>query len=307
MISSRVTLKQLEGFVCVVDVGSFRKAAAVLGTTQPNISNRIATLEHSLGLVLMHRDSGSVRLTDKGEALLVAARQVLWATEAFVSTAERKDLIAHRLRLGVTELIACTWLHPFLRRFREHYPAVTVQLDVDLSTEVERRLSEGQLDLALMVGPDSINKGSGVPIGVYPYTWVAAPEIAGQLSGRAPLAEIAKGSVLLHSRHTSVARELVAYCEAKRYPMDRLVFSSSLASAVQMAVDSMGVALIPRALAQSHIRDGTLVAIASDWAPTPLQFHARLDPARAPGFVRFAAELAATVSAEFDNQVSGLP
>lgn len=306
MISSRITLKQLEGFVCVVDVGSFRKAAAVLGTTQPNISNRMATLEQSLGVVLMHRDSGLIRLTDKGEVLLVAARQVLWATEAFVSAAERKDLIAHRLRLGVTELIACTWLHPFLRQFREHYPAVTVHLDVDLSTEVERRLSEGQSDLALMVGPDSINKGSGVPIGVYSYMWVAAPEVAGHLSGNASLAEIAKGSVLLHSRHTSVARELVAYCASKRYPMDRLVFSSSLASVVQMVVDSMGVALIPKALAQNHIREGTLVAIASDWAPAPLQFHARFDAVRAPAFVQFAAELAATVSAEYDDQFSGL-
>lgn len=301
MINSKVTLKQLEGFVCVVDVGSFRKAAKVLGTTQPNVSNRIATLEQNLGVVLMHRDPRSVRLTDKGEELLVAARQVLWAAESFVSVADRKDLISHRLRLGVTELIACTWLHPFLRRFREEYPAVTVQLDVDLSTEIERRLSEGLADLALMVGPAKINKGVNAPIGSYPYSWFAAPEIALHLDGSSSLSEIVQGPILLHSRQTSVARELVAYCETKNYPMDRLVYSSSLASALQMAIDSMGVALIPKTLVRNHVRDGALVEVACDWAPTPLEFRARFDAARAPGFVRFAADLAASVSVEQDD------
>ncbi|WP_172839556.1 LysR family transcriptional regulator [Sulfitobacter alexandrii] len=296
-----VTLKQLEGFVCVVDVGSFRKAAEVLGTTQPNISNRIATLEQHLGVVLMHRTPGSVRLTDKGQELLVAARQVLRAAEAFVSVADRKDLISHRLRLGVTELIACTWLHPFLRRFREEYPTVTVQLDVDLSTEVARRLSEGQTDLILTAGPSSINEGAAVPIGTYPYSWFAAPDVSRRLEGHSTLAEVMKGPVLIHSRQSSAARELVAHCEARSYRMDRLVYSSSLASALQMAIDSMGVALLPKALARNRVRDSALVEVPCDWLPTALEFHARFDTARAPGFVRFAAELAAQISAERDD------
>lgn len=302
MISSKVTLKQLEGFICVADVGTFRKAAEVLGTTQPNISNRIATLEQNLGVVLMHRDPGSVRLTDKGKELLAAARQVLWAAESFVAAADRKDLISQRLRLGVTELVACTWLHPFLRRFREEYPGVTVQLDVDLSTEIERRLSEGLSDLALLVGTAASTSNKRVPIGVYPYSWVAAPSIAARFVNGATFAELTKGSALLHSRQTSAARETIAQCERMRYPTDRLVFSSSLSAVVQMAIDGMGVALIPEVLARTHVRNEELVRLDSDWVPSALEFHAQFDTARAPGFVRFAAELAGIVAAEIDNK-----
>lgn len=302
MIRSKVTLKQLEGFVCVADVGTFRKAAVVLGTTQPNISNRIAMIEQSLGVVLMHRDPGSVRLTDKGKELLTAARQVLWAAESFLAAADRKDLISQRLRLGVTELVACTWLHPFLRRFREEYPGVTVQLDVDLSTEIERRLSESLSDLALLVGPAASTNTTRVPIGVYPYLWVAAPSIATRFEEGTTFAEITKGSVLLHSRQTMAARETIAQCERMRCPTDRLVYSSSLASVVQMAVDGMGVALIPEVLARNHFRNGELVRLDSDWMPSALEFHAQFDAARAPGFVRFAAELAAIVAAEAENK-----
>ncbi len=98
MIKSQITLKQLEAFVFIVDKGTFRAAATALGTTQPNISSRIATLESMLDVVLLHRDAGSVRLTEKGVALLQKARVVLLSAEAFLEEAGRRDLIEERLR-----------------------------------------------------------------------------------------------------------------------------------------------------------------------------------------------------------------
>ena len=59
----KINLKQLEAFVWVADLGSFRKAADRLNTTQPNVSSRIALLEGAMKRKLMERDAGSVRLT----------------------------------------------------------------------------------------------------------------------------------------------------------------------------------------------------------------------------------------------------
>ena len=70
----RPSLKQLEALIWVGDLGSFRKAADRLNTTQPNISARIAGLETLLGVRLMERDAGSVRLTAKGQDVLGHAR-----------------------------------------------------------------------------------------------------------------------------------------------------------------------------------------------------------------------------------------
>ena len=133
MIYSRITLKQLEAFDFVVDTGTFRAAASALGTTQPNISSRIAALEAVLGVQLLYRDAGSVRLTQKGTKVLLKTREVLWAGEALLQEAGRQDLIEERLRLGVTELVACTWLQEFLRQLKSHYPQIRVELEVDLS------------------------------------------------------------------------------------------------------------------------------------------------------------------------------
>ena len=77
MIKSQITFKQLEAFTFVVDTGTFRAAAAALGTTQPNISSRIASLEAALDVTLLYRDAGSVRLTAKGKDLLEQTRQLV--------------------------------------------------------------------------------------------------------------------------------------------------------------------------------------------------------------------------------------
>ena len=302
MIRTRITLKQLEAFVCVLDAGSFRKAAAILGTTQPNISNRIATLEESLNVVLMHRDAGSVRLTETGETLLASARDVLRAAEGLVEAAGRKDLIADRLRLGATELIACTWLHPFLRAFRESYPAVSVELEVDLSTEIEQKLAAGQIDLALMVGPVKQAGGAGTSLGSHPYAWIATAS-GSPPTNTAALSDLMADGVLVHSRNTAAARELVAFCGKNGILTDRIVYSSSLTSAVQMAVDRMGTALVPKAIAQAHLASGELVEVPCDWLPRPLEFHAQYNAPRAPGFVKFAATLASEVAAQSHDKI----
>ncbi|HIF76117.1 MAG TPA: LysR family transcriptional regulator, partial [Sulfitobacter sp.] len=98
MIGNLFTLKQLEALIWVADLGSFRRAAAHLNTTQPNISARISGLEATLGVTLMQRDAGSIRLTEKGTALLTQARRVLREAEALVETAARPDLIDDSLR-----------------------------------------------------------------------------------------------------------------------------------------------------------------------------------------------------------------
>ncbi|WP_028956902.1 LysR family transcriptional regulator [Sulfitobacter sp. 20_GPM-1509m] len=296
MIKSQITLKQLEAFVGVVDLGSFRKAASVLGTTQPNISNRISTLEETLGVILMHRDAGSVRQTEKGAALLAIARQILWNAEAFLEAAERQDLVDDRLRLGVTELIACTWLHRFLRRFREVYPSVSVELEVGLTGEIEKKLATGQIDLALQTGSFDREAGRTIHLRTYPYIWVAAPALAEANGTNRSMVNLLKGPVLTHGRNTVASKELARYAEAKRLAMNQVVYSSSLASSVQMTVDGMGFALLPAALVRDQLQSKSLVEIDIEWLPSPLEFYARFNPRRVPRFVEIAAGYAAEIA-----------
>ncbi len=296
MIRNRITLKQLEALVYVADTGTFRKAATALGTTQPNISVRIATMEATLGSVLMHRDAGSVRLTDKGAEVLAAAREVLRASEALLEVADRRDLVEERLRLGVTELIASTWLHQYLRQLREQYPALRVELTVDLSVEIENQYAAGQLDLAMLTEPFRTMPTGIVPLGRCRYGWVAVPEIAKTLGDGPTLADLHALGILTHNKQTLASTGLRAHLATLGLAEAQVVHSSSLTSCLHMALDGMGIALLPRPLFKGAAAEGRLIEVECGWEPEQLCFFARYDATRAPLFVAQAAELSAKIA-----------
>ena len=292
MIKSQITLKQLEAFAYVVDTGTFRAAAAALGTTQPNISARITSLEAALKVTLMIRDAGSIRLTANGEKLLRNTRDVLWAGEALLEQAGRQDLIEETLRLGVTELVACTWLQEFLRLIKGTYPNLRIQLEVDISASIDARLMEGQLDLALQTEPFRTTVFASEPLGSEPYCWVANSELIQKVGKAAAIADLFGVTILTHAKHTQAGAALHRLAGDLNLPADQIIHSSALSACVPMVIEGMGVALLPERLVQQEIRSGELHRIKADWLPDPLSFYARYAPARAALYVGKAAQLA---------------
>ena len=300
MIGNLFTLKQLEALIWVADLGSFRRAAAHLNTTQPNISARISGLEATLGVTLMQRDAGSIRLTEKGTALLTQARRVLREAEALVETAARPDLIDDSLRLGVTEVVASTWLRPFLRALAEAYPNLTVELTVDLSRDLDQELAAHALDLTLQTAPFSTPAGGQLDLATYDYIWVAAPELAAQIGPTPNLEALVRHPVLGHARHTQAHSDLIHHFDGSTAPKARLVPSSSLSAAMNMVLDGMGVAVMPRVMVAGALADGALQILPAAWHPRPLQVAARYHAERTPAYVTRAAELARDCARSFD-------
>lgn len=292
MIKSQITLKQLEAFAFVVDTGTFRAAALALGTTQPNISARITALEAALNVTLLIRDAGSVRLTADGCKLLKKTRDVLWAGEALIEEAGRQELIEETLRLGVTELVACTWLQGYLRLMREAYPKLRIQLEVDLSTAIEARLMEGQLDLALQTGPFKSKKFASNALGQEPYCWVVNSDLIHRVSAAPSLADLFDLTVLTHAKHTQACAALHSLAAARGLRRERIVHSSALSACVPMALEGLGAALLPERLVAAEIVAGDLHRLHPEWLPDPLSFYARYAPARAGRYVEHAAQSA---------------
>ena len=288
-----ITLKQLEAFVWIADLGSFRAAAERLNTTQPNISARIAALEGTLNVTLMERDAGSVRLTARGRDLLDHARAVLREGEALITASGAVGLFDGTLRLGVTEMIVHSWLRDFLRAFRARFPKISVELTVDMSAKLEEELAGHRIDLALQNGPFSRVATGTAPLGLYPLVWVAAPAL--ELEGRLTPGDLAAHPVLTHARGTRQYAQVAEHFRAEGQAV-RLVPSSNLAAGMQMAVQGMGVAALPAAMVARELAGGDLVRLDYGWVPEALDFAARYDARTAPGFVATAAGIAQEVA-----------
>ena len=70
-------IQSIEAFLAVSDTGSFSRAADTLFLSQPAISKRIQTLEHTLDITPFDRVGKSVRLTEAGHALLPSCRRII--------------------------------------------------------------------------------------------------------------------------------------------------------------------------------------------------------------------------------------
>ena len=292
-------LKQLEAFVWVADLGSFRKAADRLNTTQPNISSRISALESVLDVSLMERDAGSVRLSAKGRELLEHARSVLRSTDNFINAANNDTLVNGVLRLGVTEMVVHTWLRDFFRVLKDRYPNITVELTVDLSANLEKELIDRSIDLAFQSGPFSRQATGSIDLGVFPFIWIASPGLELHNHKELIIKDLAQYPVLTHARGTQPYREVAAHFAARRDLPSRLVPSSNLAACIHMTIDGFGTATVPAAMVIDELASGELRQINYAWSPGSLSFFARYDAEKSPRFVVKSAEIASEVSQAF--------
>ena len=294
-----ISLKQLEAFVWVSDLGSFNKAADRLNTTQPNISARISALESVLDVIIMERDAGSVRLTSKGIHLLEHARRVLAETDNLILAANRAALFDGVLRLGVTEMIVHTWLRDFLREFKQRYPNITVELTVDLSVSLEKELNERSIDLAFHNGPFKHQVSGSIELGVYPLIWIASPKIKLHHKNKLSFEHLASYPILTHSRGSQPYKEVAEHFSGRREQPVRLVPSSNLSACVHMAIDGYGSATVPAAMVTNEIKAGELKQVHYPWTPQSLKFFARYDAERSAQFVVNAGEIASQISSSY--------
>src|SRR5689334_12663321 len=150
----RPSIRQLECLVAVADHGSFRKAAASLGISQPALSAQVQSVEELLGVQVFERDRRSVLVTSAGEDVVGRSRIALESIDAVHDAARRRaEPLVGPLRLGVIPTIAPYWLPALLPAVRKRFPKLELILREDQTHRLLAQLSAGQIDVALLAIP----------------------------------------------------------------------------------------------------------------------------------------------------------
>lgn len=141
--------KKLEALLMAVDLGSFTKAAEVLGYTQSGLTHMMNSLEREIGFPLLDRGRYGVRLTQEGERIAPAIREFLQANAnldhviAQVSTFRNETI-----RVAAFASMAMHWLPAIIQQFRAECPNVDV--DIRMADNVEapyELLNQGKMDI----------------------------------------------------------------------------------------------------------------------------------------------------------------
>lgn len=277
-----MNLRQLETYLWVAKLGSFSKTAEKLYTTQPAISSRISALEDELQVVLFERDAGSVRLTASGRSLLPMAEEALGAVEEMRERAGAPAEVSGLLRLGVSETIVQSWLPELLAQLRADYPALDVEITVDVTANLRNELVEHALDLAFLMGPVSEYTVTNMPLCDFPLIWAMRPQKKGRGKVKMTMREMLQYPILTYARNTRPYSEINQEFRARTGSTPRIFPSSSLNAGQRMAERGVGIATVPEALVADAMSDGRLIEVETEWNPTPLTFTASYisDPAR---------------------------
>ncbi len=152
-IARRVSLRQLQVFEALARHRSFTRAAEELCLAQPTVSMQIKKLADAVGSPLFEKIGKTVQLTEMGQGLYRASREVFEVFERLDSeAADLKGLKRGTIRLAV--VTTAKYFAPImLGRFCEKYPGIDVALKVTNRERLLERMAESADDFYVMGNP----------------------------------------------------------------------------------------------------------------------------------------------------------
>lgn len=266
------SFRSLEVFYWAAQLQSFSRAAEKLNTTQPGISHRIAAMEETIGEQLFNRSSKPMALTSVGRTLFGHSELILRQVASMELDLGLDRKVHRTVRLGVSETIVQTWLSRFLERSSRQFPNIDFDMTVDVTPSMSRSLLDGELDIALMLGPAVLDGFTCIKLTDYPLKFYAPP-------GMLPEDLFTFGTassipILTYPRHTYPYDHLRDLLVRHTDRSPRIFTNSSISTIEKMAVDGIGIALVAEGSLGEATKNGSLRPIKSDISIPPLSFYA---------------------------------
>ena len=145
-----MNVRDLLDVQAICEAGSFRKAAVVLGITQPTLSTRISHLEDQLGASLFDRSRGKSRPTALAE--FIASRAAGLSHEASLLSRELERLASGQtglVRLGMGAAPMRALAGPLMARVRAQRPDINVEVRTGNTTALRGLLLQREVDMVL--------------------------------------------------------------------------------------------------------------------------------------------------------------
>lgn len=149
-----MTITQLQYILAVAEHKNFTLAAEKCFVTQPTLSMQIQKVEEELNIQIFDRSKKPVQLTDIGEKIVNQARNIVIEADRIKDIVEQqKGYIGGEFRLGIIPTVMPTLLPMFLTNFINRYPKVNLIIEELNTSEIIKKLNNGQIDAAIASTP----------------------------------------------------------------------------------------------------------------------------------------------------------
>jgi len=243
MVPIDLDIDMLRCFVEVAETGSFTRAGKSIGLSQSGVSVKIRRLEERLDHAVFQRSSKSLSLTPEGELLLTYARRILSVHDEAV-TRLLKPAACGTLRVGLVDYFLPELLPNILNRFRKRYPAINLEIQLELGMNLIPQFEKGELDL-VVTGLDAY-EGPARVLYEEPLIWAVGQDVE---IGDDEALHLALLPPPCHFRQ--VATEKLASADKSW----ELSFTGTSIAGIHAAVQAgLGLSILPRGALRSGLR-----------------------------------------------------
>ena len=262
-----MNIRFLETFLWLCRLQNFNAVAEKLHTTQPSVSQRVATLEDLFRQKLYVRGAKKFELTPAGRHLLPYAERIIELSDEMHREIVLQDGSKKVVRVGIIEICTMSFLSEWVRLIGELEPEATVDFSTNTSAALTDSLVTDELDLALVWG--SVNEPSigNLHVCSFPMAWLGSPK---HFECATPLdvIDLARMPIIMHREDSSgyllikdyFTTHGVVTVPASPQPIS-LNCSYSLATAMHLVRAGMGIMALPPFLMTDEIARGEVVAV----------------------------------------------
>ncbi len=289
----RINAVQL--FIRIVETGSFSKAAAELGITQPTATKAIAATEARLGVRLLHRSTRGVTPTEVGALYYDKCKVIERAIdEAEDLAALRQGSVGGQLRISTSVAFGRRVLVPQVLRYMQAHPGV--KIDIGFDDRYVDLVQQG-VDLAIRMGQMADSTLGARYLGSNPWVMVAAPVyLAEHVEPHTP-ADLAGHACLVYSSVQGDDRwrlvtpgGVTPGGQVLSVPVAGPLRSNNLSAVLAAACAGLGLAILPRYVAREALAGGLVQEVMIDHGLQAQEMHAvfpspKLVPQKVTAFI----------------------
>ena len=260
-------LRAMGVFACVVEKNSFSGAARELGITTSAVSQQIRSLEHDMEVVLLHRSTRKLSLTEAGQAFFYSCQEMLSAAErGKIRINELRDDLVGELRIASTPELCANHVIPALSHWMSAHRSLSVHLEAD-NQYID--LIDGRIDIALRMSPKIEDQNLQViPLAHVEQVLVAAPSYINQTSLISRPEDLQNHDLLhinLVKNYQQFSFEHVSTHERTHIEVNSRFTTNNVLAAKSMCLQGHGVARILYLDIQKDLLNGSLIEVLPEW------------------------------------------
>lgn len=263
MIETRL----LRSFTVVAEELHFGRAAQRLSIAQPALTRQIQQLEARVGVTLFTRNSRRITLTAPGRAFLKRARRILNDLEEAAAQARRVEAGQEGfLRVGFIHSSTYGITPSIIRRFRDCYPAVVLDLQEMPIDAQFAALIDGTIDVGIL-RPPLADPRLAIHILTSERFVIALPD-RHRLADRAsvPLSSVATDTFIFFTQERSplLYETINSMCRSAGFAPHVEQHATQIHTMLGLVAAGLGIAIVPDVARNLVLPNVTFCAIEDD-------------------------------------------